>query len=215
MREIVAASYFGTSGPASAYTIAFQVPNLVTNLFANAALSAAFVPVFTELLEKGRRKEALRLASTLFWIMLIGLGALTAFFILGAGVIMPLFTGPTFTHYLDLLTVGLSRVLFPVILLLGLNGLLVGVLQSYEHFTIPAISPAVWNVVIIVLLVVLHPHFHGGEESERGGLRARDRGAGRDLRPARYGLRGARADRLPPRSSTSTGATPASSRSSR
>ena len=47
-------------------------------------------------------------------------------------------------------------------LLLGLNGLLVGVLQSYDHFTIPAISPAVWNLVIIVLLVVLRPHFHGG-----------------------------------------------------
>jgi putative peptidoglycan lipid II flippase len=165
VREIVAASFFGTKGPASAYTIAFQIPNLVSNLFANAALSAAFVPVFTELLQKGRRREALRLASTLFWIMLIGLGALTAFFILSAGVIMPLFTGSTFTHYLDLLTVGLSRVLFPVILLLGLNGLLVGILQSYDHFTIPAISPAVWNVVIIVLLVVLHPHFHGGPEN--------------------------------------------------
>ncbi len=46
----------------------------------------------------------------------------------------------------------------------GLNGLLVGILQSYDHFTIPAISPAVWNVVIIVLLVVLRPHFHGGYE---------------------------------------------------
>ena len=49
-------------------------------------------------------------------------------------------------------------------LLLGLNGLLVGILQSYDHFTIPAISPAVWNLVIIVLLVVLRPHFHGGYE---------------------------------------------------
>ncbi len=63
---------------------------------------------------------------------------------------MPLFIGPTFTGALDALTVGLSQVLFPVVLLLGLNGLLVGVLQSYDHFTIPAISPAVWNVVIIV-----------------------------------------------------------------
>ncbi|HEY0515891.1 MAG TPA: murein biosynthesis integral membrane protein MurJ [Solirubrobacteraceae bacterium] len=165
VREVVAASFFGTRGPASGYTIAFQIPNLVSNLFANAALSAAFVPVFTELLQKGRRREALRLASTLFWIMLIGLGALTAFFILAAGVIMPLFTGSSFNHQLDGLTVGLSRVLFPVILLLGLNGLLVGILQSYDHFTIPAISPAVWNVVIIVLLVVLHGHFHGGYEN--------------------------------------------------
>jgi putative peptidoglycan lipid II flippase len=162
-REIVFASYFGTTPVASAYTLAYLVPNLVANLFAQSALSAAFVPVFTDLLQKGRRKEAIRLASTLFWIMLIGLGALMAFFILVAGFVMPLFIGPKLVKETGL-TVGLSRVLFPVILLLGLNGLLVGVLQSYDHFTIPAISPAVWNAVIIVLLVVLAPHFHGDNE---------------------------------------------------
>jgi putative peptidoglycan lipid II flippase len=163
-REVVAASYFGTSGPASAFTIAFLVPNLIANLFAQAALSAAFVPVFTDLLQQGRRREALRLASTLFWIMLLALGAITAFFVLAAGVVMPLFTGPEFSGALDSLTVGLSQVLFPVVLLLGLTGLLVGILQSYEHFTIPALVPAVWNVVIIVALVVLRPHFHGEDE---------------------------------------------------
>ena len=57
VREIVAASFFGTSGPASAFTIAFQIPNLVSNLFANAALSAAFVPVFTDLLQQGRKRK--------------------------------------------------------------------------------------------------------------------------------------------------------------
>jgi putative peptidoglycan lipid II flippase len=164
VREIVAASFFGTGGPMSAFTLAFQIPNLVTNLFANAALSAAFIPVFTDLLQGGRRKEALRLASTLFWIMLIVLGALTAVFILAAGLIMPLFIGSTFNQALVDLTVGLSQVLFPVVLLLGLNGLIVGIVQSREHFTIPAISPAVWNLVIIALLVVLRPHFHGGYE---------------------------------------------------
>jgi putative peptidoglycan lipid II flippase len=164
-REIVAASFFGTGGPASAFTIAFQIPNLVSNLFANAALSAAFVPVFTDLLQQGRKREAFRLASTLFWIMLIVLGAITATFVLAAGVIMPLFTGPTFNSQLDALTVGLSQVLFPVVLLIGLIGLLVGILQSYEHFTIPAIAPAVWNLVIIVLLVALRPHFQGGYQN--------------------------------------------------
>jgi putative peptidoglycan lipid II flippase len=164
LREIVFASYFGTKGFASAYTLASQVPNFVAQLFAQSALSAAFVPVFTELLQKGHRKEAMRLASTLFWIMLIGLGALTAFFILAAGLIMPLFIGSTFNSQLNTLTVGLSQVLFPVVLLLGLNGLLVGILQSYDHFTIPAISPAVWNLVIIVLLVVLAPRFHGEDK---------------------------------------------------
>jgi len=56
-REVVFASYFGTTGAASAYTIASLVPNLVANLFAQSALSAAFVPVFTDLLQKGRRKR--------------------------------------------------------------------------------------------------------------------------------------------------------------
>jgi putative peptidoglycan lipid II flippase len=163
-REIVFASYFGTSGAASAFTIAFLVPNLVANLFANAALSAAFVPVFTDLLQQNRKLEALRLASTLFWIMLIVLGAISAFFILAAGTIMPLFIGPTFSGALNDLTIGLSQVLFPVVLLLGLTGLLTGILQSYDEFTIPAISPAVWNLVIIILLVVLAPHFHGADK---------------------------------------------------
>ncbi|MBV9311832.1 MAG: murein biosynthesis integral membrane protein MurJ, partial [Solirubrobacterales bacterium] len=163
-REIVAASYFGTSRFASAFTIAFQLPNLASQLFANAALSAAFVPVFTDLLQQGKKREAFRLASTLFWVMLIVLGALTAIFILGAGAIIPLFTGTTFNGSLNALAAGLSQVLFPVVLLLGLNGLLVGILQSYDHFTIPAISPAVWNVVIIVILVALHGSFHDGNQ---------------------------------------------------
>ncbi len=160
-REVVAASYFGTEGYASAFTLAFLVPNLVANLFAQAALSAAFVPVFTDLLQQGRRREAFRLASTLFWILLLVLGAITALFVLAAGLIMPIFTGPTFSSALVTLTVGLSQVLFPVVLLLGLTGLLVGILQSYDRFTVQAIAPAVWNLVIIVLLVLLRPHFHG------------------------------------------------------
>lgn len=163
-REVVASSYFGTSGPFSAFTIAFQVPNLLRSLVADAALSAAFVPVFTELLEKGRKRDAFRLASTLFLMILAGLGAITAFFILAAPLIMPLFVGDEFSAQLTDLTVGLSQVLFPIVVLLGLNGLVVGILHSYEHFTIPAIAPLVWNVVIIVGLVVLRPAFHGDDQ---------------------------------------------------
>ncbi len=164
VREIVAASYFGTSGAASAFTIASQIPNLMSNLFAQAALSAAFVPVFTDLLQQGKKREAFRLASSLFWIILIALGALTAIGILTAGVIMPLFTGSTFGPVLDNLTAGLAQVLFPVVLLLGLTGLLVGVLQSYDEFSIPALAPAIWNIVIIVGLVALHSQFRPGKQ---------------------------------------------------
>ena len=88
LREIVAKNYFGVSGPVNAFTVAFQVPNLVRALVADAALSSAFVPVFTDLLEKGERKRAWRVASSLFWLLLLGLGGLTAFFILIAPLIM-------------------------------------------------------------------------------------------------------------------------------
>ncbi|MBV9192723.1 MAG: murein biosynthesis integral membrane protein MurJ [Solirubrobacterales bacterium] len=159
-REIVAASFFGTSASASAFTIASQIPNLMSNLFAQAALSAAFVPVFTDLLQQGKRREAFKLASSLFWIILLALGALTALGILLAGVIMPLFTGTTFTAADNALTAGLAQVLFPVVLLLGLTGLLVGILQSYDEFTIPAIAPAIWNLVILALLIGLRSRLH-------------------------------------------------------
>jgi putative peptidoglycan lipid II flippase len=164
VREIVASSYFGTSGAFSAFTIAFQVPNLVRSLFADAALSAAFVPVFTELLERGEKREAFRLASTLAFVILAALGAITALFILGAGVIMPLFTGDQFDEQLTQLTVGLSQVLFPIVVLLGLNGLVVGILNAYDHFAIPAIAPLVWNIVIIVVLIALKPRFDGDDQ---------------------------------------------------
>jgi putative peptidoglycan lipid II flippase len=163
-REIVASSYFGTSGPFSAFTIAFQVPNLVRSLFADAALSAAFVPVFTELLEKGQRRDAFRLASTLFFLIVGVLGAITLFFVLAAPVVMPLFTGDEFSAELDTLTAGLAEVMFPIVVLLGVNGLLVGILNAYDHFTIPALSPVVWNLVILGFLVLGRGWFEGPDE---------------------------------------------------
>ena len=158
IREVVAASYFGVKGPMSAFTIAFQVPNLVRALFADAALQGAFVPVFTELLEKGERKEAFRVASALFFLICIVLGGLTALFILVAPVVMPLFT-PGFDDEPALrdLTFGLSRLMFPIVLLLALSGLVVGMLNSLEHFSVPALAPLAWNFVIIGALVGLVP----------------------------------------------------------
>ena len=164
IREVVARGYFGTTGPASAFTVAFQVPNLIRGLFADAALSSAFVPVFTELLEKDRRPDAFRLASTLLLVIIAALGAITALFILGAGTVMPLFLlGNKFDQALVDLTVGLSRVMFPIVVLLGINGLVVGILNAYGQFSVPALAPLLWNAVIIGSLVVLHGLFTGDE----------------------------------------------------
>ena len=149
VREIVASSYFATSGAFSAFTIAFQVPNLVRSLFADAAIQAAFVPVFTEELERGNRREAFRLASTLIFGVTLILGALTALFILVAPVLMPLFVGAKVPQDL---TVALSRLLFPILVLLGTTGMVVGVLNSYNRFGAFAISPFFWNVAIATVL---------------------------------------------------------------
>jgi putative peptidoglycan lipid II flippase len=162
VREVVAASYFGVKGPMSAFTIAFQVPNLVRSLFADAALQAAFVPVFTEQLENRSRSEAFRVASALLFLISIGLGAVTALFILIAPVLMPLFA-PGFDQHLTDLTVHLAQLLFPIVLLLGLTGLVVGILNSFDTFGPGAIAPLFWNLAIIVTLVVLTPQFHGDD----------------------------------------------------
>jgi putative peptidoglycan lipid II flippase len=161
IREVVAAAYFGTGGPASAFTLAFQIPNLIRALVADAALSSAFVPVFSELLEQKKRKEAIELAAALAGLLLVALTAITILFIVIAPWLIPLFTGDEFTPALDDLAVGLSQVLFPIVVLLGLTGLAVGVLNVHDHFTIPAIAPLVWNVVIIAGLVGLAPLFEG------------------------------------------------------
>ncbi|HEX2468005.1 MAG TPA: murein biosynthesis integral membrane protein MurJ [Solirubrobacterales bacterium] len=155
-REIVAVSYFGVKGQMSAFTIAFQVPNLVRSLFADAAIQAAFVPVFTEHLENGRRKEAFHLASTLLFLVILILGGLTALFILLAPVLMPLFA-PGFGDQRQELTAVLAQILFPILLLLGINGIVVGVLNSYDRFAAFAISPFFWNLAIIAVLVAFAP----------------------------------------------------------
>jgi putative peptidoglycan lipid II flippase len=150
LREIVAAYLFGIRGGAiNAFNIAFLIPNTVRSLVADSALSAAFVPVFSDLLVKGERKRAWRVASSIFWLMLLGLGGLTALFIVIAPWVMGLFNyGPNQTY--GPLAIGLARILFPTVVILGLTGIVVAILNSYDHFTVPALSPVAWNLVILL-----------------------------------------------------------------
>ena len=162
VREIVAASYFGISGAMSAFTLAFQIPNLVRSLFADAAIQAAFVPVFTEELEKGNKREAFRLASTLIYLVTLVLGAITAIFVLAAPLIVPVFA-PGFSGEILDLTTTLSQILFPILIMLGATGMVVGVLNSYDRFAAFAVAPFFWNVAIITVLVLLAPAFEGND----------------------------------------------------
>jgi putative peptidoglycan lipid II flippase len=163
VREIVAASYFGIKGPMSAFTIAFQVPNLVRSLFADAAIQAAFVPVFTEQLEKGNKREAFRLASTLIFLVTLVLGAITALFVLVAPLVISV-VAPGFSGHLLDLTTALSRLLFPILVMLGTTGMVVGILNSYDRFGAFAISPFFWNVAIVAVLILLAPAFSEDKE---------------------------------------------------
>lgn len=156
VREIVAAALFGTSGPISAFVVAFNVPNLLRSLVADSALSAAFVPVFTELEEAGRRKEAQRLAGAFFGLITFALGLVSLLAILAAPWLMPLFA-PGLDQALVDQTVEMARIMFPIVPLLGLTGLVAALLQAGGRFGPTAFAPVLWNVVIIGLLVGLTP----------------------------------------------------------
>lgn len=156
VREIVAAALFGTSGAISAFVVAFNVPNLLRSLVADSALSAAFVPVFTELEESGRRREAQRLAGAFVGLITMGLGLVSLLAIIAAPWLMPLFA-PGLDDALVDQTVQMARIMFPIVPLLGLTGLVAALLQAGGRFGATAFAPVLWNVVIILLLVGVTP----------------------------------------------------------
>jgi putative peptidoglycan lipid II flippase len=159
IREIVARRSFGVEGEINAFTVAYQAPNLVRALAADAALGGAFVPVFSELLEKGQGARAWRVASTLFWLVLIVLGAATGLLMLLAPLIMRIFG----LGDLEELATTLARILFPVVVLTGVSGIVFGILNSYEEFTVQALMPVLWNAVIIASLLFVAPRFESEE----------------------------------------------------
>ena len=163
VREIAQAAIFGISGPVNAFEIAFLIPNTVRSLVADSALSAAFVPVFSDLLVKGERKRAWRVASSLFWLMLLGLGGLTALFIVIAPWVMEhlrLRPGQRSARSPPGWRASSSR----SCCILGLTGIVVGILNSYDHFTVPALSP-----------VLVEPDHPARTRARRARARARTR----------------------------------------
>jgi putative peptidoglycan lipid II flippase len=154
VREIVAAYFFGVSGKINAFTVASQIPSLTRAFVGDAALSGAFVPVFSELLAKEEKARAWRVASTIFWIVLIGVSALTAFLILIAPLLIRPFGDPGGDPEL---AVQLTRIMLPIVALVTVSGIIVGILNAHDQFTIPALAPVAWNLVIIGGLLVFVP----------------------------------------------------------
>ncbi len=151
VREMLAAFFFGASTTYSAFVIAFNVPNLIRSLVADNAISAAFVPVFVELRETRGEAEAWRVASIVIWMTAIVLGAISAVFMLAAPWFMQIFVPGRGVS--NSLVVSLAQIMFPIVVILGLTGVVTGILNSYNIFGLPAFAPVIWNLVIIGFLV--------------------------------------------------------------
>ena len=119
------AAIFGTQGAINAFVIAYQLPGLLRNLVADSAVAAAFVPVFTELQERGRHRDAQRLAGALLGLAMAGLGALSALAIVLAPWIVPPLA-PGLSPELADTAVLLAQIMFPTVALFGLSGVVEG-----------------------------------------------------------------------------------------
>jgi len=152
-REILAAALYGTQGPINAFVIAFQVPNLLRSVVADSALSAAFLPIYTQLQEEGRHKEARRLVGALIGVITLVLGGLSLIAIVVAPWVMPLFA-PGLSESLTDELILYSRIMFPIVAMLGLTGLIAAVLQAGGEFGATAFVPVLWNLVIIASMAL-------------------------------------------------------------
>ena len=155
VREIVMVTYLGLGPDMGAFTVANKVPNLLRTLLADTALSAAFIPVFSGLLEKKKRREAWQVAYTITVMATIILGVVTVVGMIFAPTVVKL-VAPGFKDQSIIdLTVHLMRIQFPTVLIMGLAGISMGILNSYDHFALPAVAQIVWNLVIIAGIVIL------------------------------------------------------------
>lgn len=150
LRESLRATLLGAGFHADAFVIAFRIPNLLRDLFAEGALSAAFVPTFTEFRQNRSREEAHRMAGLVLALLLIVTGALTLLGMVFAeaivGVIAPGFADiPGKTEFAATLT----AIMMPFLMLISTAAVLMGMLNAQRYFFVPALAPALFNVVAI------------------------------------------------------------------
>ncbi|MDO8137330.1 MAG: murein biosynthesis integral membrane protein MurJ [Candidatus Brocadiales bacterium] len=153
LRDILCASAFGTTMVWDAFAVAFRIPNLFRRLFGEGALTAAFIPIFTEYLEKRGERESWYLVSVVATALFIFLGLIV---LLGEAAFYII---PRLTH-LDAkwnLTLELSIIMFPYMLFICLAALVSAILNCLRHFLVPALSPAVLNICWILGIILIAP----------------------------------------------------------
>lgn len=160
VRDAVVAYFFGAAMSADAFFVAFRIPNLLRRLFAEGSLTIAFVPVFSEYLEKKGEKEALRMAAAAFRLLGIILAAITVLGVIFAPAIVRVIA-PGFASDPEklALTVTLTRITFPYIFFIGLVAFCMGVLNAMRHFAAPALAPVFLNLAMISCAVLFSSVF--------------------------------------------------------
>lgn len=150
VREMVFAALFGAGAIADAYQVAFRVPNLLRDLFAEGALSAAFVPTFTKALEHDGKARAELLADLVMSALLVVTGLVTTLAIVFAGPLVATMTESMAGDAAKLaLCVQLTQIMLPILVMVSLAAVWAGMLNAQRRFVVPAVAPALFNVVSI------------------------------------------------------------------
>jgi len=149
VREMVFAYFFGSGFLNDAFQFAFRIPNVLRDLFAEGALSVAFVKVFTDYLIKKSEAEAWRLASLAFNALAVVLSVITLIGIVFAGMFVDLIARG-FSPEKAALATWLTQIMFPFIIFVAMAALAMGVLNTKGKFGVPASASTVFNVVSIV-----------------------------------------------------------------
>jgi putative peptidoglycan lipid II flippase len=152
IRQRVFSHYLGIGDAAGAFTAAFRIPNFLQNVFGEGALSASFIPVYANLLARGDKKEASRVADAVLTLL-----ALATSVIVLIGVLTTRYFVGLFAHSFDdatrELTIHLVQILFPGAGLLVLSAWCLGVLNSHRRFFLSYTAPVIWNLAIIATLI--------------------------------------------------------------
>ncbi len=157
-RDILMAAKFGTGYVFDAWAMAFRLPNMFRRLLAEGAISAAFLPEFTRRVRgKGREEAFVLLRVTTTYLLLAALG-LTLVIIVLAEPLAYVLCGKYDRQAAGfLLLVRLIRIVFPFLVFISLAALYMGVLNSFGHFTLPALAPAAFNICWIAGILFLCP----------------------------------------------------------
>ena len=156
-RDIVLARFFGAGAAMDAFVVASRIPNLVRDLFAEGAMSAAFVPTFTRHLKEKGEASAWRLGSNVINSLIVVTGTLVVLGMIFAYPLADLYTDDEqFAANLDL-TASLTRWMLPFLTMVAVAVAQAGMLNSLRQFFIPAVSPAMYNIAVILSAFVIVP----------------------------------------------------------